>query len=266
MSRTTERRAAHLLRLYPASWRRRYGGEFAALMEDELAERPRCATRTLDVVRTGLTARFADLGIAGSPIDPARRVTTGLASTTCVGVLFTLAAIHPWAFTMLTWNGWDPRHAGVVQTTTTATMTVALMGLVGMLSVGLVVCVALGIGRMARHREWRLGLPLAAFGGGSSLLVVSTNRLLQDVIARGGIEWSHPGQALKQIAGTAYFSVLSVTGTTFSGHVSVTYDLWPLAPVASIVAIGVSAALLIRLLQFGARSERILEVITAALS
>lgn len=47
-----------LLRVYPKRWRDRYGEEFAALLADDIAERPRCLRRDLDVVRSGLTARL----------------------------------------------------------------------------------------------------------------------------------------------------------------------------------------------------------------
>jgi len=53
-----------LLRAYPKAWRERYGEEFAALLADDIAERPRNAGRDLDVVRAGLAARL------GSPATP----------------------------------------------------------------------------------------------------------------------------------------------------------------------------------------------------
>lgn len=51
-----------LLRAYPKSWRDRYGEEFAALLADDIAERPRCLRRDLDVVRSGLAARLSTTG------------------------------------------------------------------------------------------------------------------------------------------------------------------------------------------------------------
>lgn len=48
-----------LLRCYPRAWRDRYGEEFAALLADDIAERPRCLRRDLDVIRCGLAARLA---------------------------------------------------------------------------------------------------------------------------------------------------------------------------------------------------------------
>jgi hypothetical protein len=47
-------RAAGLLRWYPRAWRARYGEEFTELLLAGLAERPRSAARTADVIRGGL--------------------------------------------------------------------------------------------------------------------------------------------------------------------------------------------------------------------
>jgi hypothetical protein len=52
-----DRRARRLLRWYPRSWRLRYGEEFTQLLIDDISERPRCWRRTLDVARSGVTAR-----------------------------------------------------------------------------------------------------------------------------------------------------------------------------------------------------------------
>lgn len=54
-----ERRARRLLRWYPKAWRLRYGDEFAQLLVDDMAERPRSWQRAVDVARCGLAARTA---------------------------------------------------------------------------------------------------------------------------------------------------------------------------------------------------------------
>jgi hypothetical protein len=51
------RRAARLLRWYPAGWRARYGEEFTELLLAEFAERPRSWRRATDVARGGVLAR-----------------------------------------------------------------------------------------------------------------------------------------------------------------------------------------------------------------
>jgi hypothetical protein len=54
-----ERRARRLLRWYPKAWRDRYGEEFTELLIDDIGERPRSWSRTLDVARRGMSARVA---------------------------------------------------------------------------------------------------------------------------------------------------------------------------------------------------------------
>lgn len=57
-----EARAQRLLRAYPRAWRDRYGEEFAALLADDIAERPRSLGRDLDVIRCAAATRFATGG------------------------------------------------------------------------------------------------------------------------------------------------------------------------------------------------------------
>ncbi|MDQ1685762.1 MAG: hypothetical protein QOC82_2499 [Frankiaceae bacterium] len=76
-----EARAQRLLRAYPRIWRQRYGDEFAALLTDDIAERPRCWRRDLNVVRSGLTARIAAAGLGSGPVrDSSATAATVLAA------------------------------------------------------------------------------------------------------------------------------------------------------------------------------------------
>jgi hypothetical protein len=89
--RPARRRAARLLRWYPRAWRVRYGEEFTELLIADLAERPRSAARTADVIRGGLVARLADAGLSGCPRSPelARmQVRACLASLACCAAVF----------------------------------------------------------------------------------------------------------------------------------------------------------------------------------
>ena len=54
----TTKRARGYLRWYPSAWRERYGEEFVAHLEVELAERPVSFARTSDIVAHGLLARL----------------------------------------------------------------------------------------------------------------------------------------------------------------------------------------------------------------
>lgn len=54
------RRAARLTRWYPPAWRARYAEEFTAYLVQEMAERPRSWSRTVNVARHGLAVRLLD--------------------------------------------------------------------------------------------------------------------------------------------------------------------------------------------------------------
>jgi hypothetical protein len=55
----TSKRAVGYLRWYPTAWRERYGEEFTAHLEVELAERPVSIARTTNIVMHGLLTRLA---------------------------------------------------------------------------------------------------------------------------------------------------------------------------------------------------------------
>ena len=57
--RRSSRRASHLLRWYPRSWRLAHGEEFSALVEDSLCDRPFWPYRSLDIAWTGLRIRLS---------------------------------------------------------------------------------------------------------------------------------------------------------------------------------------------------------------
>ena len=59
--RSPARRAQWLLRWYPRSWRLRHGEEFAALLEDSMAERRIWPGRLIDVAFQGLALRLRSL-------------------------------------------------------------------------------------------------------------------------------------------------------------------------------------------------------------
>ena len=64
-----ERHAARLLRWYPRPWRERYGEEFAALLMEEWAVRPRSPGRSANVMASGLVARLSGAGLTGGMLD-----------------------------------------------------------------------------------------------------------------------------------------------------------------------------------------------------
>lgn len=95
-----ERRAQKLLRWYPRSWRDRYGDEFAALLVDDIADRPRSVFRDLDVVRAGLGARLALCGLTRGQV-PNRSVATTVAGAGIV--VYLGAAVSIWTQLVNAW-------------------------------------------------------------------------------------------------------------------------------------------------------------------
>jgi hypothetical protein len=101
------RRAARLLRWYPAAWRARYGDEFAELLIAEFAEQPRSWRRAANVARSGLVARLTRAGLTGHQPDSAEQVRAGLATAACSLAAFGAPGIAMWAQLTIGWE-WAP--------------------------------------------------------------------------------------------------------------------------------------------------------------
>ena len=106
-----DRRAAALLRWYPAAWRARYGDEFAELLAADLAERPRGWRRTANIVRCGLSARLADAGLTARALDPAAQVRASLATVSCALAAFLALGLAMLAQLAIGWQWASPRGA-----------------------------------------------------------------------------------------------------------------------------------------------------------
>ena len=95
------RRSARLLRWYPDAWRRRYGDELAALIEDELdGGRPTLGLR-VSLARAGLAERARDGGLVGDSRPAPVRVRagalvvlTGWAAPVVAGTAFAKTSEH----------------------------------------------------------------------------------------------------------------------------------------------------------------------------
>ena len=84
------RRPARLLRWYPRSWRKRYGGELEALVEDTYGDASIPPRDRLAIVRAGLHERVRATGLVGSN-DPAERVTSGALLVLCAWSVIVVA-------------------------------------------------------------------------------------------------------------------------------------------------------------------------------
>ncbi|HTS99949.1 MAG TPA: hypothetical protein VMI33_25375 [Streptosporangiaceae bacterium] len=104
------RRAARLLRWYPAGWRARYGEEFAELLLAEFAEQPRSWRRAADVARGGLLARLTGAGLTSHLLEPSEQARAGLATAACSLAAFGALGIAMWAQLAIGWE-WAPGSA-----------------------------------------------------------------------------------------------------------------------------------------------------------
>ena len=251
------RRAARALRWYPAAWRARFGDEFVALLEDEAADRPRSLRRTLNVAWKGSLARLADLGLVGRTLDPARQVQAGVATTTLFGLLFAAGALKLWAESMVDWNALrEPSPWGV--TLTTGVMTVALSAIVVALAIGFAAMLVSVVRHAVKDRGTHLWVPIAVLVISASALSLSVHSALRFVIARGGIQWAHPGEAIKQVAGASFVVVQSFewAATTRAWHTSLDGAMYAVSPLF-LVAFALATVSLVRQIEFSPRVARL---------
>jgi hypothetical protein len=96
------------VRCYPAAWRARYGEEFAQLLVDDMYERPRSLTRTVDVLRTGMQARLAGAGLSGQARDSLTRMRARLTPLWCALAASSVAALAMWSQLATGWRWSSP--------------------------------------------------------------------------------------------------------------------------------------------------------------
>jgi hypothetical protein len=82
-----------MLRWYPARWRARYGKEFAAMIEDDLAGNTPTLRYRLSIVRSGLIEQVRSAGLVGASVPPAERVRGGALTVLCAFALFIIPGI-----------------------------------------------------------------------------------------------------------------------------------------------------------------------------
>ena len=127
------RRAERLARVYPRSWRDRYGEEFIELLVAEIAERPRSLARTLNVVASGARTRLRGGGITHELRDPVEQAQRGLAVFFAAGSTFFVFGAALWTQVAVGWR-WAPPSgsatgAGMVLMCSAAVLTGVLMTL-----------------------------------------------------------------------------------------------------------------------------------------
>jgi len=197
------RRAARLLRWYPAAWRDRYGEEFTELLIADIAERPRSKTRALDVARGGIVARLADAGLAGTAALPPRAATgtapaaryrqvrASLVSLGCAAAAFLAVGAALWSQLTIGWQ-WSPSAAAPAAAATVITSAAMLAFLaLGALAALPVLCAV--VVQVTRRRRKTLIVPAAIMTAAMTVLFAGGRHFGNGWPGTGGHRGMVPG-------------------------------------------------------------------------
>lgn len=204
-----EARARHLLRLYPVTWRRRYGDEFLELLIADLTERPQCPSRTFDVLRGATVARLQSTGLVGPVVEPRRQASTSLAVLGGSLALFLTFGVSVWAQLSIGWQWSPPSTSATSMAMITMSACVLLFVVLGVIAA---VPIVTGLLRVfARHEARPLWRPLLLVGWGTLVLIIGSRHFANGWPGTGGHPWAHQGLVPGGIAAFAWAATLSVT-------------------------------------------------------
>jgi hypothetical protein len=82
-----------MLRWYPAQWRARYGAEFAAMIEDDLAGKPATLRYRRSIARSGIHEQLRAIGLVGDSGSPRERMRGGALTVLCAFALFIISGV-----------------------------------------------------------------------------------------------------------------------------------------------------------------------------
>jgi|HubBroStandDraft_5_1064220.scaffolds.fasta_scaffold03016_5 hypothetical protein len=201
------RRARRLLRWYPASWRARYGDEFAELLAAEMTEQPRSARRTADVIASGLLARCTVAGLTSHELAPADRARAGMTTLGCA-----LAAFLALGVAMLAQlaTGWQWAAAvSPADVFGTLVMTIAGASL-ALLALAAAVPVGWRTGRSVARRDARIARPAGLALISAAALVAGARHFQNAWPGTGGTGAQH-GLVPGGLSAFGWASTLSVS-------------------------------------------------------
>jgi hypothetical protein len=203
------RRAARLLRWYPAAWRAHYGDEFTELLIAEFAEQPRSWRRAADVARGGLLARLTRAGLSGRPPESPEQVRAGLAAAACSAGAFLAFGIAIWAQLTIGWEWEPPRSAAT--TIAMASMSAAVL-LLAVLALLAVVPLIWSAARAVRHRQaGHLLGPAVLAVLGVAVLAVGSHHFENGWPGTGAHAWAQQGLVPAGVAAFSWAATLSVS-------------------------------------------------------
>ena len=208
MSESTRHRAARLLLWYPGEWRARYGEEFIELLVAELDERPRSLRRSVDLARSGLTARVAAAGLGGQPLDTEGSGRRSLATLAAALSIFSVVAVALWAQLTIGWQWAPPATRATSLAMVLMSLAILVVGAICLLAIAPVAWLAVrSINARWRHLLGPIGLVL----GGLAVLVVGTHHFANGWPGTRGHPWADQGMVTGGVAAYAWASTLFVT-------------------------------------------------------
>jgi hypothetical protein len=214
-------------------------------MEQEFAEAPHSASRTFNIVRKGLAARLGETGIVGSTFERTEQSRASLGTISALSLGFVVLALYFWSYSMLLWNSDYRWQSSAATSLWTGSLTISAALLVLLVTTVLGALLGGAIKAVVRHHPKNLSGPVACIAGALTLIVLSVSQSLHFLIARGGVQWGHPGQAVKQIAGATISATGNViwawtpSGNRLWSYSGVVYALAPVGVVVLAVAVGV---------------------------
>jgi len=182
------RRARRLVRCYPASWRVRYGDEFAQLLVADISERPRSLSRTLDVLRGGLLAHLAFAGLTGDALECDQQVRANLGAVGLAASGFVATGVALWSQLTIGWQ-WSAPSAPATRAGMFL-MSAAMLACVSLAVLAAIPIIAAVCREVAGGRARRLASSLAAVGLGSAVLIVGSIHFGHGWPGTGGHPWA----------------------------------------------------------------------------
>ena len=258
----SSRRAYRLLSWYPRAWRQRYGAEFVDLMEQEFAEKPRGFKRTSNIIYKGIVARLREIGLIASPLNSGDQARPAIATVFVVAAVFLALASNFWSVAMLDWNDNWRTPASTPVTVWTAAITVLTGIVVALVLANLLALLWSATRRVVKGRgEAEIRGPLSISLVTMFFLGIALHNTFRFLGSRGAVVWTHPGQAIKLIAGTIEVTASTVLSVWMSPRQALTVDiniLYGLIPIALLV-LAISVATLVRRMEFAASVTRFVQ-------
>jgi hypothetical protein len=260
------RRVRRLLRWYPASWRRRYGDEFAELLLAEIAEQPSSRRRTINVVGNGLLARLTQAGLTSHELPRADQMRSGLATLGCALAAFGALAVAMLAQLATGWQWTSPPSGSAEAGTLILAIAIGCLALIGAAAV--IPVSGLAVRAIARGQA-RLIWPAALTVASATVLVTGARHFQNGWPGTGGTGAHHlvvPGG----LAAFGWASTLSVSSYWVHPGLLARFPLPEVAWMAlSPLALAGAAAglvMVVRRLDVPPRLLRYLTVLAAAAS